>query len=225
MVLFRVDDFPFTKKEETWRHNLSNFKLFNEVMKKHNANYVLGVIPDRLDDAMVEYLAEEQYMIDVALHGIHHDERFMNEFHSGETEEQIYQAIMSAKYPLEAAFGRIDTYIPPHNTFDGPTVNALVRAGFRALFGGPGSESAALRYAEKKGLNVIEHLPPLYGRTDEMKDRGVIEAVKRSTAEGRNAYLALHWTWEWNVGLQNLDSFLSAIDDDISIGRDGRPLL
>lgn len=218
MISFRVDDFPFTKSEETWRHNLSNFKMFNDVMRKYHATYTLAVIPDRLTDDMLKFLGEEQYMIDAALHGIHHDERFLNEFHSGETEEQIYQAIMSAKYPLEKYCGQTRTYIPPHNVVDTKTVDALVRAGFKTLYGGPETDPNVMEYAHlQKGMHVLSHFPPHYGRTDEMTARGYIDYVK--ARPDHDVHIGLHWTWEWNVGLHNLEKFLDGLKHEIGIGR------
>ena len=36
---FRVDDFPLTKPEEGWRHNLEAFKRFNDVMVAEEQDY------------------------------------------------------------------------------------------------------------------------------------------------------------------------------------------
>lgn len=219
MISFRVDDFPYTKFDETWRHNLTNFKMFNEVMKKYHAQYILGIIPDRLSEEMLKFLADEQYMITPALHGIHHDERFPNEFHSGETEEQIFQTIMSAKYPLEKFCGPIDIYIPPHNVIDTRTVNSLKRAGFKMILGGPGSDNDILHFAMASGLKVLRHDPPLYGRSDEIMQNGGVQLMQNLLHEGDDLNIALHWTWEMNIGLESLDKFLKMFEYEIGVGR------
>lgn len=220
MISFRIDDFPYTKPEEQWRHNLTNFKMFNEVMRRYHATYTLGIIPDRLTDEMLDFIANEKYMITPALHGIHHDERFPNEFHSGETEDDIYQALTSAKYPLEN-FGRdVDVYIPPHNVVDAKTVDALVRAGFRTLYGGPESDGMVFQYAwEEKKMHTLRHYPPYYGRTDEMMERGNVVHFKERFVQGHDIHIGLHFTWEWNIGLQNLEKFLEQLKEEIGVGR------
>lgn len=206
----RVDDFPGTKPEEFWRHNLENFKRFHDVLEKHEKNYVLGIIPRYTSEGDIQWL-KKQPLIRPALHGIDHDERFPNEFRDFETEDDIVRDLNAATSRLDPMVvpGYVEDYIPPHNVIDRKTCNALIRANFRNLYGGPGSDAGVLKYAQEMGLNVIfSPHPTWYGRSDELlhRDRSH-EVVGRST----QGCLTLHWTWEHNIGLENLDRFLTEV--------------
>lgn len=216
MISFRVDDFPGTKPTEFWRHNLDNYKIFEEIFTQHHADLMLGVIPRHTTQAHIDHFRSSPTTY-VALHGIDHDERFPNEFRDHQTEDEVYQAICSASEPLKVCnpSGKVDTYIPPHNVIDTKTVNALVRAGFRTLYSGPESDVAVLEYAKSKGLHVLRHMPPAYARSDEMLKSGIIDQI----LSGKDTHLALHWTWEWNIGLDSLREFMKRIDPEIGHGR------
>lgn len=208
-MIIRVDDFPGTKPEEFWRHNLDNFKRFDDVMHKHDLDYTLGVIPRYTTEEHIKWLTANPW-IHVALHGRYHDERFPNEFRDHETEQDVYQAILSAKAPLEGCnpLG-IEIYIPPHNVIDRKTVNALHRAGIQSIWGGPGSDPAVLEYARSKGMDTIYFTDPLeYGRSDELLQRNAQVFLRE-----QKRCLCLHWTWEWNIGLESLDRFLTELGD------------
>ena len=69
-LTLRVDDFPGTKPEEFWKHNLDNFKHFDALLEKHNVQeYTLGVIPKHTTPEHIDWLAENP-RVRVALHGI-----------------------------------------------------------------------------------------------------------------------------------------------------------
>jgi hypothetical protein len=155
-----------------------------------------------------------QESIEVALHGIYHDERFLNEFREYTTEEQIRVALLFERDMMEMITGKnVKTYIPPHNTIDRKTVNALVKCEFERLFVGPETDVDVIAYAVSKGMSVVRHSPPyLYGRSDELLQRGA-PSFYRTAFTGLIINVGLHWTWEHNVGLQHLDRFLSEIED------------
>ena len=210
-VILRVDDFPGTKPDEFWKHNLDNFRLFDGVLSKYVDQYVLGVIPRHTTPEMVEFLAVNERIV-VALHGVEHDERFMNEFREHETEQDICDKVTSAVYPLRRCNGTNDItdYIPPHNVIDRKTARALKRRGFRRVFGGPGMDQTMCDSVVEEGLDLLYSPHPLwYGRSDEMMARGSVAEIKR---EARGC-VTLHWPWEWNIGLQNLDTFLHQISE------------
>lgn len=218
MLWCRVDDFPLTKPEESWRHNLDNFKRFNAVMERHGLDYVLGVIPRHTNDQMLRNLVEMP-MVEVALHGVNHDEMFPNEFRDHQTQMEVYQAIQSAVAPLEDICGPVDTYIPPHNVIDRKTCNALKAAGFTWVLGGPGTDVSVFDYANFIGLQTYYSVPPLeYGRSDELSERGSVDHLLHASSV-KDVFLTLHWTWEWNIGLKNLDAYLSELAPAIAVGR------
>lgn len=210
VLSIRVDDFPSTKDDEAWRHNLENFKRFHEVMQKHGQSYYLGVIPNRTTDEQLRWLGENP-SIRVAMHGINHDERFPNEFRDHMTAADIRQALVAARIPLDARCGPLDTYIPPHNVFDPRTCLALVEAGFKRVLCGPGSHPVEMDFGRRRGLEVIYSSEPLeYGRSDELLQRGSVAWISTETQK-RDMMLTLHWTWEWNIGLDNLDRYLTEL--------------
>lgn len=214
-VILRVDDFPGTKPEEFWKHNLDNFKRFDEVLERNGVHeYTLGVIPKYTTEKDIDWLAQNPRVF-AALHGIEHDERFPNEFRDHETEDDIYRKIVSASTPLKRINGNgsIYRYIPPHNVIDVKTCKALKRAGFVTLMGGPGSNESVLDHVhENKILDVLysEH-PTWYGRSDELmfRDNAVESILKAEMVPHR--CLTLHWTWEWNIGLENLEKLMNQI--------------
>lgn len=216
-IFLRIDDFPGTKPEEFWKHNLDNFKVFDALLEKHQIDYTVGVIPKYTTQKEIDWLAQNPRAT-VALHGIEHDERFPNEFHKGETKEQITRSIRSAVEPLKICNGNgiVDTYIPPHNVIDFRTACALRDCGFKKLLCGPGTDDSELRYIVDNAILDVYYSrhPKFYGRSDEMMDRDMaVEAIELQHRLGtdRDCYVTLHWTWEWNIGLQSLDLLMSKI--------------
>jgi len=209
-VILRVDDFPGTKPEEFWKHNLDNFKLFDAVLEKYVDEYVLGVIPKYTTEEMIRYL-EQNDKIRVALHGVEHNERFPNEFRPWETTEQIFNKLVSARQPFQKCNGALDVvdYIPPHNVIDMKTVDALKLAGFKRIYGGPGSDEHVIWHAKDVGLKFdYSQWPYWYGRSDELLNRDKAHLMINSNPD---RVVTLHWPWEWNIGLDNLERFLEEI--------------
>lgn len=218
MLNVRVDDFLLTKPEESWRHNLDNFKLFDAVMERHGANYVLGVIPATATAGHLEYLSANP-RVEVAMHGILHDERFPNEFRDHQTDLDIINALSSVKQVWDPLVGPVDKYIPPHNVIDAKTCRALATLGFQTIFGGPGTDDKVVEYARVLGVDFqVSKFPEEYGRSDELMQRGSIEHIYREVTT-REVWLTLHWTWEFNIGLHHLDAYLRELAPALKIGR------
>jgi hypothetical protein len=215
---FRIDDYPCSKPNEFDRHNLESFKRFNEVMLKHGLSYDLGVIPVYTPDKDIRWLGQQEN-IRVAMHGVNHPERFQNEFREYQTESEIYAILRNEKGIMESEAGKpVDSYIPPHNAIDRKTVNALVRAKFKELHGGPGTDFDVSMYAAERGLHVVPSFPPFYGRSDEMLQRGAVPIILKEDEERSHPFcskgelcICFHWTWENNIGFEHLDLFLSRI--------------
>jgi hypothetical protein len=215
MLLLRVDDFPGTKPEEFWRHNLDNFKRFHDVVSKYVPEYLLGVIPRHSTEEQLKWLGQQFNSIRVAMHGVNHDERFQNEFGDHLTENDIYHSICSAKIPLNDLAGPIFTYIPPHNVFDQKTCRSLKKAGIKNITGGPESPDVIgteVVSSTAFGLKYMKSLAPLgYGRSDELLQRGSIDWLIEREKNDLTTYLCLHWTWEWNIGLDSLKEYLKQL--------------
>lgn len=227
-IILRVDDFPGTKPEEFSKHNLENFKMFDEVLAKNKINqYVLGVIPAYTSDESLKWIFENP-RIQVALHGITHDERFLNEFRDHETQDEITSRLLKAKESLER-FGsgkKVVHYIPPHNCVDLRTARALSRAGFTDLMCGPGTDLNQYSMITNSRIFGKDNLtysqkPFMYGRTDEMMSRdNALPEIEKIFQSGKFSVLTLHWTWEWNIGLDSLDRFMSHVSKFIGSRRD-----
>ncbi len=211
MLQFRIDDFPGTKPEEFFKHNLDSFKRFDEVLEKNGVKeYYLGVIPRHVTQEQLKYLSTNPRVI-VAMHGVDHDERFLNEFKEHQTFQDIKNAISSVKTMWDPIVGPIDSYIPPHNVIDAKTVKALADLKFKKLFSGPGSDESKLVLADFLGLDVVRNTDRVdYGRSDELLRSGM-DKVIRELALTKRTTLTLHFPWEVNIGLDHLDRFLKEI--------------
>lgn len=212
--ILRVDDFPGTKPSEFWLHNLESFKEFDSILADHMSSYVLGVIPRHTTQEQIEWLAENP-RVDAALHGILHDEKYLDEFKEFETEEDIYRKVMSATSRLSKinGNGKITKYIAPHNVITVKAAKALKRAGFDTLFSGPGADEKVLHAIEDSNILEVkfsEH-PLFYGRTDEIMNEEEMEDYYNELTVLSDVVVTLHWTWERNIGFDYLKKFMSSV--------------
>jgi len=220
MLFCRVDDFPYTKKEEMWRHNLESFKLFDAVMKKHNLGYFLAVIPNNVTIEQLEWLSIQDN-ITIAMHGIRHEEKQANEFKQWQTSKDIFDEIVLARNKLELhGKKKVDVYIPPHNFIDSRTCEALSRAGFKSVLCGPETNPSVLLYGKQtlKLKMFCSGDEREYGRSDELQKNGSVKYFSY-LAHKQDVFLSLHFTWECDIGVDKLDSYLKLLDDVIRIGR------
>jgi hypothetical protein len=209
MIVVRVDDFPFTKQSERHRHDRESFLRFDDVLSRHlgGAPYLLGAIPALSTDDDLSMLASLGH-VTVGMHGVRHDERFPNEFLPHLTERDVHRSLSSARERLRAATGQpVDVYMPPRNVIDRRTLAACGRAGFRAFTSGPETGDVG-----RTTLARLHSEAPLeYGRSDELLERGSVGHLRRRCESGGRAILALHFTWETNLGLESLDRYLSQL--------------
>lgn len=212
MLEIRVDDFVGTKPEEFYRHNVDNFVKFNEVMRSFDLTYTLGIIPSTLGRDEINYLWEQRNDITYALHGLIHDEHKMNEF-EGKKFPEIENLLKIPKLFMDTSLDtNICDYIPPHNVFDEDTVIALHRLGFERIFGGPGTMETLLPFVESLSIEYVHsEFPYEYGRTDELLERKSIEHIMKKLSHGEHVCLTLHWTWEWNIGLDYMKRYFDKL--------------
>ncbi len=207
MLRLRVDDFPGTKPEEFYRHNLENYKKFHSTLMDGGVReYVLGAIPVYTRDHDLEWMSSQPGLT-VAMHGVVHDESRQDEF-EGLLHPDIRSILLIHLDRMSGLLGApVTDYVPPHNAFGRETTRALADIGFRNIYGGPGTDLNV----ELDGLEMRYSEAPLeYGRSDELSRRGSVEYL-RSEALHSDVWLTLHWTWEWNIGLDNLRAYLSEI--------------
>lgn len=211
MIYVRVDDFPHTKGEP--QHTRDAFRDFHKIMKRWlgDTRYLLGVIPKRCGPDDILLLRNETDCV-IGLHGITHDEKlldlYQNEFPPFLTKQNIRDSLAEAKSALEIAVGRpVRTYMPPRNRIDQRTASIL-NGLFDRYTAGPETDLEVLQRFQ----NYHHSRPPYaYGRSDELLQ---VEAGKFLSAMAENnvwVTLTLHWTWEVNIGLSNLDRFLQTI--------------
>lgn len=206
-LIIRVDDFPGTKPEEFYRHNLESFKSFDEVMTEAGfPSYVLGIIPGYLSSEDLEFFRSNE-RITTAMHGITHDESRLDEF-DGLPYHEILGKVFPVKRALETHLERsFADYIPPHNVLNQVTAKVLKFLGFQNVYGGPGSDLSA----DLHGLDFrFSEFPWEYGRSDELLVRGSVEHISEKVRE-RDIYLTLHFPWEINIGLDNLKRYLTEL--------------
>jgi hypothetical protein len=219
----RVDDFPGTKPAEFDKHNLESFKEFHMLMMGFFPEYILGVIPRYVGAAELSWLGKRK--VDLALHGIDHDERplNMNEFERfiswglEEREEAIEKALYRELERFAEMSGqRPMTYIPPHNVIDSATIRSLGALGFRKVMAGPGVErlmtpEAACRLCDENRMEFVYSSSPLeYGRSDELLTRGSVEHISWKL-KTEDVCLTLHFPWEVNIGLVHLERYLTIL--------------
>lgn len=214
MLRFRVDDYPQTKGEP--QHTPTAFREFHRCLSEclGGKRYLLGVIPGRctVDDLL---LIRNETDVVVGMHGINHDEKrldlIQSEFPYWMAGTHIIAELRKYREPLELAVGRpVTVYMPPRNYITQGHVLAMPLAGFDYFTTGPETEPAVREMA-----GAIDSQPPhAYGRTDEMLTRGS-DKVLTAMAMNNEVVVALHWTWETNIGLTHMRRFFEGIPKDL----------
>jgi hypothetical protein len=218
MSLFiRVDDYPTTKPEESYRHNLENFKRFHSILTRYVNGYVLGVIPGHVSMRDLGWMAD-QPEICIAQHGVVHDETSLDEFR-GKRYQDVENLLWRGKNLLESNWGHhVVDYIPPHNVLNPDVVLALSRLGFRRIFGGPGTSEELISAIRYYGMEYWHSEPGFsYGRSDELLKDGSLDRLREHVlcpeVYQPDTWLTLHWTWECNIGFSNLETYLERLAD------------
>lgn len=212
-VQLRVDDYPYTKPEEAWRHTPQAFAAFDECIP---AKYLLGVIPGKLDLFPSHSILSTGKIV-VGMHGVHHDEDFLNENGSNEFARVPFgQHGFVLKNGLiklwRHASVKSEVYMPPRNTIDQLTANACNALGFKAVTTGPETDLTVTELIWFLGMRPLQSLPPFsYGRSDELLQRGAVEHLYESHDRGETVVLGLHWTWETNIGLGTLRTLVKEL--------------
>jgi hypothetical protein len=207
-VQLRVDDYPYTKPEEAWRHTPQAFAAFDDCIP---VRYLLGVIPGNLGPPVDDrHSILRNGKIEVGMHGINHTERFLDIMGGNE-----FGAVLPGRHLSMLRHGasifethKVDpalVYMPPRNVIDERTVEACRQHGFLAITAGPETAESICGKIEEAGMTCLLSLPPLeYGRSDELLQRGAVKYLYDAHERGFIVTLGLHWTWESNIGLGTL---------------------
>lgn len=216
MIRLRVDDYPSSKPDEFWKHNFDNYVKFHDTIRKHTeASYLLGVIPKHTTDEDLRKLSELSGII-IGMHGVEHDERFQNEFRPYLTINDRVKVLTAGRSRLRGLVNQeVDIYLPPHNVIDDNTRTALQLSGFSAFTGGPETDLTLPGLFDGSIKYLHSQAPLEYGRSDELLQRGSAKYLMNKMASANpsdwDIYLTLHWTWEYNIGLEHLDRYLAEI--------------
>lgn len=221
MLQFRVDDFPHTKGEP--QHTREAFRDFHRALRDGTGGrqYLLGVIPGRCTDEDWSLLREIQGEVVLGMHGIMHDEAALdrncgNEFAHWYTQKTVQTMLLGAHARFHSHGLRCLAYMPPRNVIDRRTLRVLPDIGFVSYTGGPETDPEC-KTADY--LTYIHSQPPHeYGRTDEMSAKGTEGWLNKNVDRNILRWpttVALHWTWETNIGLDHLKAFLGRLDPDL----------
>jgi hypothetical protein len=215
MIRVRVDDFPQTKAEP--QHTPQAFRDFHRELSAllGGRRYLLGVIPGRCSADDILLLRNETDCV-IGMHGIRHDEALLdlygNEFPPYESRAEVRRQLAEAREALIQAVGRpVRIYMPPRNSIDMRTLSMLAGVGFDFFTSGPETDRTIIK--NTLGVHIHSQPPHEYGRSDELLRRESHLRLMESSDAGRDVVLALHWTWETNIGLSHLREFLSRIPD------------
>jgi hypothetical protein len=212
MLRLRIDDYPGAKPAEFDKHNLKNFLKFYDLLDKRvGKQFLLGVIPKHTADAELIFIGALPNVV-VGMHGIDHDERFLNEFRNHLTTKDVTTKLKNSRERLQHLTKQnVDVYMPPHNIVDIRTLKACDQAGFKAFTSGPETDLFDFDGAPYRARELYSEAPLEYGRSDELLQRGSIKHLTDRCFAGETVYLTLHWTWEWNIGLEHLDRYLAEL--------------
>jgi hypothetical protein len=214
VIRVRVDDYPQTKAES--QHTQAAFREFHRELSALLGvkRYLLGVIPCRCTAEDLLFLQRETDCV-VGMHGIDHDEARLdrnggNQFEHYLSTRQIAGQLEEHRLALEAVINRpVRVYMPPRNVIDWRTANLLDEVGFRWFTSGPETDVNVRDFLS--GMCVHSQPPYEYGRTDELLQREAHLRIMEKSDRGLDVVLTLHWTWETNIGLRHMRSFLSQI--------------
>jgi hypothetical protein len=122
MLRLRIDDYPGAKPAEFDKHNLKNFLKFYDLLDKRvGKQFLLGVIPKHTADAELIFIGALPNVV-VGMHGIDHDERFLNEFRNHLTTKDVTTKLKNSRERLQHLTKQnVDVYMPPHNIVDRPS--------------------------------------------------------------------------------------------------------
>lgn len=214
MIRVRVDDYPQTKGEP--QHSQAAFREFHRGLSAllGGRRYLLGVIPGRCTVEDLLLLQRETDCV-VGMHGTDHDEGRLdrnggNQFEHFLSRRQVAGQLEEHRLALEAILGRsVRVYMPPRNVLDWRTVRVLGESGFDWFTSGPETDDELRDYFGD--ICVHSQVPYEYGRTDELLAREAHLRMMEKSDRGHDVVLTLHWTWETNIGLSHMRSFLSQV--------------
>jgi len=143
VVLFRCDDYGLDEP-----HFYLNLK---KAIDDAGAKLTIGVVPMQLSglsnsaaqDSILGVLTKSPN-IEIAQHGLSHRSWTYGTEFTGRSYQKQEEDIATGKKILEEKTGiRVKTFIPPFNTYDANTVNALQKFRFQTISGGVNNTASA----------------------------------------------------------------------------------
>lgn len=213
-IMIRVDDFPETKGEP--QHTIAAFREFDKTLREATggAKYLLGVIPGRCRPEHLVYLRDETDCV-IGMHGTDHDEARLDrnggyQFEPYTNKYLVASELKRCRLALQEAVGRqVTVYMPPRNKIKVYECSNLgIGTGFEWVTTGPETDTDVI---DNVPYIVHSKKPYGYGRTDELNGMGAESWLIEQSRNGNRPVLALHWTWEMNLGLEFMQHFLGKI--------------
>lgn len=212
----RVDDYPTGVRPKLPSYRLEAERVLG-ILEQHALPYILGVVPDHLEDEDYAFLAARRGMT-VAMHGVSHSvdmhRRSIRTEFSKKSSSEIQAVLEQGRQRLSLP---TSTFIPPANWYSDALLQALDGTGFKLCLA-----TRPRVWSHRAKVTVLHAAPPMYGRS-----RGVLEALlgaKPSLLTGAHlrgrvygssirmwertrqaahfrahpppTQIALHWTWE-----------------------------
>ena len=210
MFLIRIDDYP-TGVRPILPDHITRLGAVLKVFEEKGVPYLLGVVPELLDQADYEYLRTLKHAT-IALHGRDHlygrwkegdpDNEFLGMPYA-EVERKVTQGL------AKLAEWAPRVYIPPFNTVTNELLDVLHEKGVDLVCT---SEHTGYEQFPSAGkLREVKTPTPLYGRTP-----GLVELIKenRQALSSGDFCICLHVTWEDDeiiAGTSALREFLDLV--------------
>ncbi len=223
--LVRVDDFP------RWDLDNKKFLKFNEILRRNEIPYLLGVIPfpskEPLNIQPQEYheIGENDWNIlkdlsssdvEIAMHGVTHQtmKKFRHSEIVGVSQEDLEEKVVKGLKKFRSNGIEPVVFIPPFNTFDFSSLEVLKRY-FRVVCGGPESILYVGLMLSPSYIDQILYVPsyyPAYGRSGEVFE--FVERVKKIKT-GVTIPITLHWAWENHNDFLNVEKLCRSVRDHV----------
>lgn len=197
-IIVRVDDFPH------WIKKNRKFVKFDQIMKKYNIHYILGVTPylslsphnpdcqkyRKLTKNEIKILKEgiKENRITLAIHGLTHKTTSLKEY-----SEYKYKSNSEIEKEIKFGFKLFKEYglpkpkilIPPYNSFSPKNLN-IFKKYFEYITGGPETIKEFGKINILKGIKYIPSYYPNYIKKNTI--------CKYSPKSGLNC-ITIHWMW------------------------------
>lgn len=180
----RIDDYPAGVRPILPDHNLK-FDIVLQEFEKRSIYYVLGIVPNLINNEDLSYLKTLKYMVP-GLHGWDHN--YYNWTGSNTTEDISISEMKEGLKRLKALDKPVEHYIPPFNHFEDNTIDNLISCGIKYIH--TGSDWNITR----DDVTFITPKRYFYGRCYD-----ILPFINILTEDD---WICLHLTWQYDAILE-----------------------